>query len=69
MGKSTQQYKHCNKCNQDKPVDQFTKNSRMEDGLNNFCKACTREYSERRKQQYNEMLKKYHPELFEDKNS
>ena len=38
MEKSESDTKHCNKCDQDKPLDQFGKNPR-------YCKSCVNSYS------------------------
>jgi len=34
--------KHCCRCDQDKPVSDFTKDSRRKDGLRSYCKVCER---------------------------
>lgn len=39
--------KECSVCNKNKPVDQFTKNSRIKSGITSRCKECTNEYMRR----------------------
>lgn len=34
--------KTCSRCSQDKPLDAFTKDRRRKDGLNVYCRTCTR---------------------------
>jgi len=41
--------KHCNHCKSDKPLSEFHKNKRMDDGLNPECKTCK---SKRGKERY-----------------
>lgn len=36
--------KHCPKCNTDKPIDNFNRNSARHDGRDNYCNPCRREY-------------------------
>lgn len=35
--------KHCRRCNQSKDTNEFSKNVRMKDGLNFYCRSCLRE--------------------------
>lgn len=37
--------KICKKCGQELPLENFSKNAKMKDGLQNHCKACASEYS------------------------
>lgn len=37
--------KICKKCGQELPLEYFSKNAKMKDGLQNHCKACASEYS------------------------
>jgi len=64
MEKKDKQMKKCNKCKELKPLSKFTRNKRMEDGLHNYCKACSQSYLNKRKDDYQKMLKQFHPELF-----
>ena len=36
--------KICNKCNQEKELIQFSKDSKLKDGLKHRCKQCIKEY-------------------------
>jgi len=40
--------KHCKKCGEDKPLDQFHKNKSKHDGLTTYCKECWKEYERNR---------------------
>lgn len=42
-------FKKCNKCNQDKSISEFGKDSRNKDGLQGRCKKCQ---NERRRERY-----------------
>ena len=49
--------KRCTKCDEVKPLDQFSKYRRKKDGLQPQCKACNREYRQHnaeRKHEYNQ---------------
>lgn len=37
--------KICKKCGQELPLENFSKNAKMKDGLQNHCRACASEYS------------------------
>lgn len=37
--------KICKKCGQELPLENFSKNAKTKDGLQNHCKACASEYS------------------------
>lgn len=37
--------KICHKCGQELPLDNFSKNAKHKDGLQNHCRACASEYS------------------------
>ena len=37
--------KVCNKCGKEKPISEFSKNSRKRDGLQTACKECMAEYN------------------------
>lgn len=37
--------KICKKCGRELPLDNFSKNAKMKDGLQNHCRACASEYS------------------------
>jgi len=36
--------KTCTKCNQTKPISEFHKNKKLKDGVNVWCKTCTKDY-------------------------
>lgn len=42
--------KHCNKCDIDKPIEEFGKNKRSSDGLQYYCKECCRIAAKRYRQ-------------------
>ena len=44
------EYKRCIKCNETKPVSEFSKNSVSKDGLYGYCKCCQREHGKQYKQ-------------------
>lgn len=47
--------KKCSKCGKEKLVSLFNKDKNKPDGLNSYCKACTREYlRDWKKQKMNE---------------
>ena len=60
-------YKYCKRCNDCKewlPLDNFSKNTRAKDGLQNKCKSCQSEYHTRwrteiNREGYNEYMKNY----------
>lgn len=58
--------KKCSGCNEDKPLDQFTKDKRVKSGLSGWCKVCAREYDrlykERNRDRLIESNKKYREE-------
>lgn len=41
----SESYKTCSKCREPQPVEQFSKNSKTEDGLHYWCKPCFKEYN------------------------
>jgi hypothetical protein len=43
--------KFCTKCETEKPFTEFNKNKRQNDGLQNYCKICHKEYVQQNKQQ------------------
>lgn len=50
--------KHCKKCGQDKPVDQFYAHARTKDGYGTYCKSCQSNYNRERNH-------KVSPEIFQ----
>lgn len=47
--------KTCKKCNQDKPIDDFTVDVRYKDGRYPWCAACRREWRQARKERQREL--------------
>lgn len=45
--------KTCSRCEENKPEDQFGKNSSASDGLNSACKACLNAYQKDRREKMN----------------
>lgn len=43
--RTTPAEKHCPKCDQTRPADQFWKSSRSHDGLQSWCKPCASAYN------------------------
>ena len=56
--------KQCAKCKQLKPISKFTKNKQQKDGLNLICKDCIKKIHEKKKDDYQKMLREFHPEMF-----
>ena len=52
------QYKHCNKCNTTKSIDNFCKNKYSKTGFNSKCKKCVKEYESENR----DKRKAYHKE-------
>jgi len=55
------QIKYCNKCQIDKPLNEFSKSKRYKDGLQTKCKACAKQYEENNKERIT-VRKKQHYE-------
>jgi hypothetical protein len=51
--------KICTKCRQEKPEDEFYKDSRKQDGLRSWCKCCQKLDNTKRESKYNETRKAY----------
>ncbi len=43
METSSPQAKRCSKCHEEKPIDQFSRDTRKRDGLQSYCSSCGRE--------------------------
>ena len=56
--------KLCVKCKELKPVIEFTKSKQQKDGLNPTCKAFIKEYNRKKQDNYQKMLREFHPEKF-----
>lgn len=63
--------KHCNKCDTDKPVEEFGKNRAAKDGLNRSCKSCIRkrdsEYYKNNRKKVLEQKREYYKDNREQK--
>lgn len=53
--------KHCNKCDKDLEIENFSKNKSSNDGLDYWCKSCQKEYREsaKGKQVFQKSVKKW----------
>ena len=48
--------KYCNRCEQDKPLSEYTKNKAKKDGLQGYCRDCAKTY---RKEHYHKNKEPY----------
>jgi hypothetical protein len=56
--------KKCCKCKLSKNKEEFNKNKKRYDGLNSYCRLCTKQYnSSPERKQYRKQYKKTHPEV------
>lgn len=57
--------KVCNKCGRELPVEQFSKNKRSKDGLQNKCKECETQYKQQHYQEHKEEILQYHIQYYQ----
>lgn len=59
--------KKCYKCKQNKDIEEFSKNKRYKDGLNDICKQCKKEQNisnHKQIKEYRDSKKEYHKEYY-----
>jgi len=60
--------KQCNKCGKTKHLSEFYKSGSNKGGISTICKVCmakyTKAYYKKTREEYQRMLKEWHPEMF-----
>lgn len=51
--------KHCSRCKETKPIDQFTKDKKRKDGYSPRCKQCSRSYYDENLEHYMQKAREY----------
>jgi hypothetical protein len=58
--------KTCTKCNEEKPLDQFSRNEKTKDGLRSHCRACVSEAGKQHYQKNKETIREYHKQYYQE---